>query len=536
MMRRLQPEIIGVVGNVMMGDSGASVQSAASVATRLTSQVLLLILVSTLARLCFASSLGLGIDEAYMVAAGRELHLSYFDHPPISWWLAWGASHLFGGVSPLEVRAPFILIFALTTWLIYRLGAVLFGERAGLWSAIMLNLSPVFAVSTGSGVLPDGPLMAAMLAAALCLAHLFFTPGASAVRGWLGAGLFGGLALLSKYHGIFVFAGGAFFVLSQPGQLRWIKSPWPYLGALLGLVIFSPVLVWNAEHHWVSFLFQAARSEPDEFNPLRVLIALGGQALYVAPWIWMPLVFVVYRALKVGRADPKRWLLLCLAAGPILVFSIVPAWSSGRILPHWAAPGYLMLFPLLGAAIAEFLERPLWPARIRAWALGSAGVLFVTLVLMDTEVRTGWIERVWPAVAAKGEPLQEVLNWTEVKTALADRGFLGRKSLFVTAPKWHEAGKIGYVLGDSLPVLCLSQDPREFGALNRPEERAGDDALIIGTKLSDGQVMALYGKSFGQIEMLDPIIIRRAGRPVITLSVYYGHRFDADAVNFGWYR
>ncbi len=51
-----------------------------------------LILASSAMRLAFAASLGLGIDESYMVAAGREWQLSYFDHPPIAWWLAWAAA------------------------------------------------------------------------------------------------------------------------------------------------------------------------------------------------------------------------------------------------------------------------------------------------------------------------------------------------------------------------------------------------------------------------------------------------------------
>ncbi|HUC72965.1 MAG TPA: hypothetical protein VMS01_17385, partial [Stellaceae bacterium] len=60
-----------------------------------------LILASFAARLLFAAALGLGVDESYMVAAGRGLQLSYFDHPPIAWWLAWGAAHLAGNDSAI---------------------------------------------------------------------------------------------------------------------------------------------------------------------------------------------------------------------------------------------------------------------------------------------------------------------------------------------------------------------------------------------------------------------------------------------------
>src|SRR5207302_6555252 len=112
--------------------------------------VALLILATFLLRLVFASALGLGVDESYMVAAGRKWQLSYFDHPPIAWWLAWGITHLTGSESPVVVRLPFILLFALTTWLMYRVTSGLFGREAGLWTAVVLNAAPVLGITAGS--------------------------------------------------------------------------------------------------------------------------------------------------------------------------------------------------------------------------------------------------------------------------------------------------------------------------------------------------------------------------------------------------
>src|SRR5437660_10761261 len=132
--------------------------------------VALLILATFLLRLVFASALGLGVDESYMVAAGRKLQLSYFDHPPLAWWLAWGAAHLTGSESAIVVRLPFIALFALTTWLMYRVTSALFDPQAGLWAAVVLNLAPVLGVTAGTWVLPDVPLFAALLGALACLA------------------------------------------------------------------------------------------------------------------------------------------------------------------------------------------------------------------------------------------------------------------------------------------------------------------------------------------------------------------------------
>src|SRR5437764_7804517 len=94
--------------------------------------VAVLIVATFLARVLFASALGLGVDESYMVAAGRSLQLSYFDHPPIAWWMAWAAAHLGGSESAVVVRLPFIALFAVTTYLMYRLGSALFNPEAGL--------------------------------------------------------------------------------------------------------------------------------------------------------------------------------------------------------------------------------------------------------------------------------------------------------------------------------------------------------------------------------------------------------------------
>jgi hypothetical protein len=53
---------------------------------------IVLILATAALRLAFGWALGLGIDESYMVASGRELQFGYFDHPPLAWWLAWAAA------------------------------------------------------------------------------------------------------------------------------------------------------------------------------------------------------------------------------------------------------------------------------------------------------------------------------------------------------------------------------------------------------------------------------------------------------------
>src|SRR5215472_16221378 len=94
--------------------------------------------------LCAATAIDLSYGEAYYVATARHFALSYFDHPPLSFWIVAATMQLTGSDALFVVRVPFILIFAATTWLMYRVGTSLFGEWAGALSALLLNISPLF--------------------------------------------------------------------------------------------------------------------------------------------------------------------------------------------------------------------------------------------------------------------------------------------------------------------------------------------------------------------------------------------------------
>jgi 4-amino-4-deoxy-L-arabinose transferase-like glycosyltransferase len=484
-------------------------------------RIVLLLILGTLAlRVGAAWAIGLGVDESYMVAAGRTLRLGYFDHPPTAWWLSWTAAHLAGTEAPVAVRLPFILLFALSTWLMYRLGSVVAGRRAGLWAAVLLNLSPVFSLTTASWVLPDGPLDCALLGAALCLMHAL--PGGTASRAWwAGAGLCAGSALFSKYSAILTIGGAGLYLLTQPTHRRWLARPDPYLAALLAALVFAPVVVWNAEHGWASFAFQGARAEAAHLHPFAPFATLGGEALFVLPWIWLPMMLLLVTALR-RPLSWREWLLAWLALPPIVVFALVSAWSSQRVLYHWAAPGYLMLFPLLGAWVARHASN----RHVRRTVIGTGAVLLVIVTIVAVQVRTDWLHPIVAAFAHGRDPDLDGIDWTSLRGDLATRGLLDRPGLVVGATNWRDAGKIAYALGPDVTVICLNTDARQFGFGVTPADMIGRDVLILAPEHAD-RVVAEYSNIFGSIEALPAVAIRHAGRDMATVAVFLGHRLLA---------
>jgi 4-amino-4-deoxy-L-arabinose transferase-like glycosyltransferase len=476
-----------------------------------------LIVATSALRLLFAASLGLGIDESYMVAAGRRLQLSYFDHPPIAWWLAWGAAHLAGTDTAIVVRLPFIALFALSTALIYRVTKVLFNERAGLAAAAVFNAVPVFGLTSATWVLPDGPLMAALLGAVACLIRALPASGRAGWGWWLATGLCAGLALSSKYSAALAIAGALLFLSTEPTSRRWLLRPQPYVAVLASVVVFSPALVWNAQHGWVSLLFQGGRAG-GHFHPLGPLAALGGAAVYILPWIWLPLILCGIGALRRGPADRNRWLLVCLAGPPILFFTGVSLWA--RTLPHWAAPGYLMLVPLLGDEIARR-----WPASraIRRTVITTGVFVVFGTGLFVSAVRFDWLAAALVYFPRVEDPTMAIVDWTSLPTELAQRGLLARPGLVVAATRWLDAGKIDYALGGRVPVLCLCGDPHQYGIIAPVARYTGADVLIIAPRTTLADITARDRPLFRSIDVLPPATVWHAGRPALTLPLYLGH-------------
>src|SRR5271157_1032039 len=477
-----------------------------------------LIVATLLARLVFAASLGLGIDESYMVAAGRKLQLGYFDHPPIAWWMTWGIAHLTGSESAIVVRLPFIALFALTTFLIYRATAALFNAEAGLWAAVVLNAASILGITAGTWVLPDGPLFAALLGTMACLITALRSRGRAAWGWWLATGACAGLALCSKYSAVLTLLGAAAFLMTEPTGRRWLMRPQPYIAGVTALVIFLPVLIWNARHGWISFAFQGGRAGAS-VHPFGPMLAIAGQAAFLLPWIWAPLVWCGFLALRRGPATPGHWLLVCLAAPPILVFTVAALW--GNALFHWAAPGYLMLLPLLGDAIARRRQAS---RLVRIWLGATATFVILGVAFVASEVRYNWLPGLAADLPLGRDPSLDVVDWTSLRAELESRGLLDRPGLVVATLKWHEAGKIDYALGGRIPVICLGSDARQYGLTANPDDYAGADALIVAPRRSLAQIESQFGGRFDSIEPIAPTTVMHAGRPAMELPLFIGHR------------
>jgi hypothetical protein len=433
---------------------------------------------------------------------------------------------LTGSDTLFVLRLPFILIFAATAWLMYRVGASLFSEWVGALSALLLNISPLFAISIGAWVEPDGPLIFCILAATFCVIRLMYAekPRSENLL-WLASGVWLGLGMLAKYYAILLLIGVALFALTSREHRQWFRKPGPYVACAVALAIFSPVLFWNFHNGWISFKFQGVRAvDYTGVGIKRLFTSIFGQAAFIGPWVWFPMLLACGRAVRYGRSNLTSWFVLCLASGPIVLFTAVSLWAPTNGHYHWQAPGYLILFPLLANLAVDKLKTG--HVLTRRWLAMSTAALFVIIGVIGTEAATGWAHALLKnSLRPERDFTLSGLEWKELRTAMAERNLLDEHRLFVVTTHRVEIGKVDLEIGKFLPVVCMCGDPRNIAFSWNLNDFSGWDAVIVGTDARISDALQDYNHYFRSIAPLDNIEIHRGGRVVLTLRIYYAKNY-----------
>ena len=477
-----------------------------------------LIATSTALRLLAACNLGLGNDEAYHFLYAMHPALSYFDHPPMMAWVESIGLRLVGDpFSILGLRLGFIALAAASTWLMARIAGRWFGPWPGFFAAMALNLSGYYGLAAGTFALPDGPLLFFWLLTIDRIDLALQRP--DRLRLWAAVGLAWGLAMLSKYHAIFLAAGTVLYILARPERRRLLLRPGPYLAVGLGILVFSPVIVWNVRNGWASFAFQGARAVGTLHpRPDALLAAVGAQAAYLFPWIWLPLMVVGYRLIAgwKDRIDERERLALCLSIAPLAIFTAVACFRP--VLPHWGLVGLLPLFPSLGRAIAA--RAAVDPRRTRRRLTFASAFSVLLLAAAVAEYRWGWLQGGLGILTAKTDPTADAYGWDQVADRLDRLGLLDDPQTFVFTRTWYHSAQIAHAIRLKRPVSCYNlEDARGFAFWGDPRDRVGRDGVMVMIN-EDYTPFSFYERWFRSCEALDDFRVERGGSPLRRIRIF----------------
>jgi 4-amino-4-deoxy-L-arabinose transferase-like glycosyltransferase len=433
---------------------------------RLVRNTAVTILALVAARLVAAAWTPLTFDEAYYWMWSKHLAGGYYDHPPgVAVVIRLGT--MIAGDTELGVRLVSILLALPMSWAVYRAATILFGGvRVAATATMLLNVTLMAAVGTLI-VTPDAPLLVAASFVLFFLSKVLQTG-----RGawWLAVGAAVGAALLSKYTALFFGPAILIWLLIVPKLRRWLVSPWPYLGGLVALAIFSPVILWNADHHWVSFIKQIGRARIEDFRPAFIGELIPTQIVFATPLVFILGAMGLYALLKPQSGASAARTLINATFWTIVMYFI---WHSlhARVEANWFAPVY-PAFAIAAAVAANLTE---WdPRRQRLvdlclrWAAPTGIVMFALLIVQaNTGVLSGY--RRDATVRSVG------VGWRELAREIeAVRARVG--AACVLAPDYGTTGWLAFYLPRG---SCVAQQNQRIRWVNMPEP----DPALLGGKL-----------------------------------------------------
>ncbi len=330
----------------------------------------------TAMRLVYAHALDLRTDEAYYWTWSKENVLSFLDHPPMVAWLIRCGTAVLGDTN-LGVRLGGIVAMLVTQLLLADIvRRVTSNNVRAVMLALLLPEAALYYGLLMAKVAPDTALIPFSVAMLWSLVRLAQSHDG---RWWLAAGLFAGLALLSKFTAIMFAPAVLAFALVPDWRWRWLRSPYPYLAVLIAIVVFSPVLIWNAEHDWASFRFQAVRATVERDLTFRTLGEFIGMQFGLVGFVLLP-VTLFATGLTAWRGYSRREPVAILLATAVLVPFMYFLWKSLtlRVGDTWP----MFLWPAGFAAVAINVTR----MPFEGW---SAGLVKSTVYWARTAISTG---------------------------------------------------------------------------------------------------------------------------------------------------
>lgn len=344
----------------------------------------LVIAAMTVLRIVYASAIELRTDEAYYWTWSKEGALSFLDHPPmIAWFIRFGTA-IFGD-TVLGVRFGGIVAMLVTQCLLADIVRRLTHDARAIVMAVLMPEAALYYGLLMAKVAPDVAMIPFAVAMMWSLVRL--AQGGNS-RWWLAAGLFAGLSLLSKFTAIMFAPAVAAFLLVPDWRWRWLRNPYPYLAVLIAIAVFSPVLIWNAQHDWASFRFQGVRATANYGISLRTIGDYIGLQFGLVGFVMLPVVLlgVVMTAWRGCRSrEPVAILLSTAVLVPFVYFFLKS--STLRVGDTWP----MFMWPTGFVAVAvnlAMLPKEGWSARMVQssifWVKAAlvSGIAFVVIVFL----------------------------------------------------------------------------------------------------------------------------------------------------------
>jgi 4-amino-4-deoxy-L-arabinose transferase-like glycosyltransferase len=418
---------------------------------------IIVIAAMTALRIAYASLIDLRTDEAYYWTWSKEHVLSFLDHPPmIAWFIRFGTA-IFGDTN-LGVRFGGIVAMTVTQLLLADIVRRVTHDIRAIVFAVLMPEAALYYGLLMSKVAPDVALIPFAVAMMWSLVRLAESDDQ---RWWLAAGVFGGLSLLSKFTVVMMLPAIAAFMLVPDWRLRQLRSPYPWLAALIALLLFSPVLIWNYQHEWASLRFQAVRATAAHEFSLRTVGDYIGLQWGLVGFVLFPVVLSGI-CLTAWRGYRNREGVAILLSTAVIVPFLYFFWKSLTLRVGDTWPMFMWPAGFAAAAINfAMLPRENFPTWMIRSTIFWANTAVVTGIAMVVLVASYYVASPWNFIG-RADPIGGEAGY-EALVARTEAELQKTGATWIATTDYRTYAMLRWFLGDRVPVIEVTERGRFQG-------------------------------------------------------------------------
>lgn len=450
----------------------------------------IIIFLTIIIRLSVIGNMDLIAEEAYYWNYANHLDFSYFDHPPMVAYLIKISTILFG-TNEIAVRLPGIACWGIASFFIYKLSNE-YKTGSGIYALLMLATLPFFFIQSVI-MTPDLPLLAAWSAS---LYYFYQALVKDKQNAWFKLGICFGLGMLSKYTIILLVPATFIYLLLSRTTLKVLRSPYPYIASLIAIIIFSPVIYWNAKHAWASFLFQSTRrfNEGFEFSLHEIL---GLFVLFLTP-------LGIYSFFNIFKSRNKnidnRLFIQVYSLFPLIFFCINSIFHETKF--NWIGTGLIAVIPWLACEFSRYYKR---------WR-DTTNILIIAYLCIFICIMSGKPETIYNQLFAKFS------NWENFYSKVKDIAHAAsennnQETVIIPIDKYNLASLLSFYQAKNKDNHLKIYGRNIFG----------QDALMYGfwykgESLANKNILVLHPDRY----MLDAGFLKLSTKPLTPVKVLWG--------------
>ncbi len=411
-------------------------------------------------------------QEAYYWFYSQNLDWSYFDHPPMAAYSIWLGTNIFGD-NIFGVKFMAVVWYLFTSLLLYKTVSRYVKNylpsqnknTLAFLSVVLLNLAlftHIYAITT----VPDTPLIFFWLLVVYAVQERLISGNKN---WWFIVGVALGLGLVSKYTAIAIIGAVFFFFLFSSKHRKELLTPYPYLAIIIGFAIFAPVIYWNYERSWASFLFQSTE-RANTVRSLRItyiLQLLGSQLFMLTPLLFVYLFKSFSTVVKNWRAKENLHLYFWSAIIIIGGFTLVSLTSLVKM--NWLLPGFLPIIAIVTILYSDSFFNPTKLIKVGIWSsLVLVVVGHLVMVVPNIPLGNGNTWSGWEDAAEKVYKIQQ------------ERG--GNGKIFIFSNGYKAASLMKFYLPDQQNTYAeniYGKRALQFDYWGIPSKLKGMDALYV---------------------------------------------------------